>query len=182
MQQCSARKLTDRQTWQLGCLLVLFETDTYRHMLIRVGISKYNPTSLNLTPTYRTPLSLTRLESYLMPPLLLLLLRSSLDSLLWLRSSILGRFLLSAVLWNPEDPVEENGCRDVENTVCPKDTEISPSVSVVETETRQECVGVPEGTEFTVGSSGRVPQVTACGGDVWFHVGFTTLSVGWFEG
>jgi hypothetical protein len=30
LQQCSARKLTDK----LGCLLVLFETHTYRHMLI----------------------------------------------------------------------------------------------------------------------------------------------------
>jgi hypothetical protein len=163
-------------------LLSFLVTHTYKHMLIRVDIAKRDPTSLNLTPSYRTQPHLTRrLDSHLISLLLLLLLAPTFDPLLWLRSTILGRLLLSAVLWNPEDPVEENGCRDVENTVCPKDTEVPPSVSVVETETRQERVGVPEGTEFTVGSSGRVPQVTACGGDVWCHVGLAALSVCWFE-
>jgi hypothetical protein len=59
-----------------------------------------------------------------------------------------------------EQVVEEDSTGNVDDTVCPQDTKVSPSVRVIDTETGKEDVRIFDSTELTVGSCSRVEQVS----------------------
>jgi len=85
--------------------------------------------------------------------------------------------LLALVLGHPDEPVEEDGTKDIEDDVRPHKTKVSPSVTVVEADGAEELVGLAQGAKVALASGVGVLEVSTSGRGVGGHVITASLTV-----
>ncbi|KFZ03974.1 hypothetical protein V502_10511 [Pseudogymnoascus sp. VKM F-4520 (FW-2644)] len=98
------------------------------------------------------------------------------------RELLLSRWLLlSAVLGDSREPVDEDGHGGVEEDVSLEDTEVAPAVRVLGAEELEEVVGLADAAILAVGRGAPVDQVAAGARDEGVHELCAGLAGGWGE-